>query len=249
MDTESTILKVIRDKVGCNGLRNFVDLGKMRQDTLERRLNAAGRRLNRGNMASVYVMWLRDQITRIGGAERTQVVTAFSRFLYSWDLSLDRSLEVWDDCVSYTLKMLRAWENREGVMEKMETVRNEIIQGYPSSKSGVARAKSTHAVSRPKSIDSLRPASNPRSSQPRLQENIEPPKLPSASTYQPSRRASPMVIDLTNEPEPAPSSLKIVVKLPPNNPAMPSMVPNNYICKRCGIKGKNSSSQSITNSS
>lgn len=50
--------------LGCNGLRDLHNLGFMRQDTLERRIRAAGKRINLNSTVSLCAVWLREKIGR-----------------------------------------------------------------------------------------------------------------------------------------------------------------------------------------
>ncbi|KAH0531902.1 hypothetical protein TsFJ059_000664 [Trichoderma semiorbis] len=50
--------------LGCNGLRDLYNLGYMRQDTLERRIKAAGKRINLNSTVSLCAVWLREKIGR-----------------------------------------------------------------------------------------------------------------------------------------------------------------------------------------
>ncbi|OPB38400.1 hypothetical protein A0O28_0015050 [Trichoderma guizhouense] len=50
--------------LGCNGLRDLYNLGFMRQDTLERRIKAAGKRINLNSTVSLCAVWLREKIGR-----------------------------------------------------------------------------------------------------------------------------------------------------------------------------------------
>ncbi|KAL6807701.1 hypothetical protein GGI42DRAFT_253811 [Trichoderma sp. SZMC 28013] len=50
--------------LGCNGLRDLYNLGFMRQDTLERRIKAAGKRIGLNSTVSLCAVWLREKIGR-----------------------------------------------------------------------------------------------------------------------------------------------------------------------------------------
>ncbi|CAM1511452.1 Fc.00g089650.m01.CDS01 [Cosmosporella sp. VM-42] len=140
MDPENQILVTATQVVGCNGLRNFADLGKMRQQTLEKRLTAAQKKLTRANMMSVYAMWLRDQITRIGGTERTTVVKDCCKFFDSWNCDLERVLEVWGDCTECTVRGL-SWADEDRALRQMDAVRQEIKKVFSRARSTDARAR------------------------------------------------------------------------------------------------------------
>ncbi|KAL6698233.1 hypothetical protein J3F84DRAFT_264785 [Trichoderma pleuroticola] len=50
--------------LGCNGLRDLYNLGFMRQDTLERRIKVAGKRISLNSTVSLCAVWLREKIGR-----------------------------------------------------------------------------------------------------------------------------------------------------------------------------------------
>ncbi|KAL7950293.1 hypothetical protein V8C42DRAFT_194981 [Trichoderma barbatum] len=64
MDTDRDVLYHAQVTLGCNGLRDLYNLGFMRQDTLERRIKAAGKRINLNSAVSLSAVWLREKIGR-----------------------------------------------------------------------------------------------------------------------------------------------------------------------------------------
>ncbi|UKZ73949.1 hypothetical protein TrVFT333_001603 [Trichoderma virens FT-333] len=64
METDRDVLYHAQVTLGCNGLRDLYNLGFMRQDTLERRIKAAGNRINLNSTVSLCAVWLREKIGR-----------------------------------------------------------------------------------------------------------------------------------------------------------------------------------------
>ncbi|PTB70637.1 hypothetical protein BBK36DRAFT_1174988 [Trichoderma citrinoviride] len=64
LDSDKRILYHAQVTLGCNGLRDLFSLGFMRQDTLERRINAAGKKIILNSIVSVSAVWLREKICR-----------------------------------------------------------------------------------------------------------------------------------------------------------------------------------------
>ncbi|KAL7916074.1 hypothetical protein GGI35DRAFT_17845 [Trichoderma velutinum] len=64
METDRDVLYHAQVTLGCNGLRDLYNLGFMRQDTLERRIKAAGKRINLNSTVSLCAVWLREKIGR-----------------------------------------------------------------------------------------------------------------------------------------------------------------------------------------
>ncbi|KAL7818868.1 hypothetical protein V8C44DRAFT_347434 [Trichoderma aethiopicum] len=65
MDNDKRVLYHAQVTLGCNGLRDLYSLGFMRQDTLERRINAAGKDIDLNSVVSLTAVWLREKIGRI----------------------------------------------------------------------------------------------------------------------------------------------------------------------------------------
>ncbi|KAL7938146.1 hypothetical protein V8C35DRAFT_276538 [Trichoderma chlorosporum] len=64
METDRDVLYHAQVTLGCNGLRDLYNLGFMRQDTLERRIKAAGKRISLNSTVSLCAVWLREKIGR-----------------------------------------------------------------------------------------------------------------------------------------------------------------------------------------
>ncbi|KAL6881082.1 hypothetical protein J3F83DRAFT_710909 [Trichoderma novae-zelandiae] len=64
MDTDKRVLYHAQATLGCNGLRDLFNLGFMRQDTLERRINLATTKINLNSIVSLSAVWLREKIGR-----------------------------------------------------------------------------------------------------------------------------------------------------------------------------------------
>ena len=229
MDPIETILATACEKVGCNGLRNFGDLGKMRQDTLEKRLLVTQRELTSGNMASVYAMWLQDQVSRIGGAERTKVVRTFCKFLNSWQFDPERILDLWDDCAKYALILPGGNSNR--MVMHMDAVRNEIIRVFPNSRAVDAHPRSTRVRLGSSSSNSFRTSLNTSLL---LRQQRDPgPK---------DSKALPRRINNDQDSSRAwrEEGQRIANKWAntPFSHEVKPLVPTSYVCKRCGVKGR-----------
>ncbi|KAK1256082.1 hypothetical protein MKX07_008341 [Trichoderma sp. CBMAI-0711] len=65
MDSDKRVLYHAQVTLGCNGLRDLFSIGFMRQDTIERRINAAGKRIVLNGIVSLYAVWLREKIGRV----------------------------------------------------------------------------------------------------------------------------------------------------------------------------------------
>lgn len=64
MDSDKRVLYHAQVTLGCNGLRDLFSLGFMRQDTIERRINAAGKKIILNSIVSLSAVWLREKIGR-----------------------------------------------------------------------------------------------------------------------------------------------------------------------------------------
>ncbi|TWU76542.1 hypothetical protein ED733_007780 [Metarhizium rileyi] len=58
IDSPNRTINILQRIVGCNGLRSFEDLGKMRLETLRTRSRAVDHRLSRHSVVSMYILWL-----------------------------------------------------------------------------------------------------------------------------------------------------------------------------------------------
>ncbi|EGR51664.1 uncharacterized protein TRIREDRAFT_103579 [Trichoderma reesei QM6a] len=65
MDSDKRVLYHAQVTLGCNGLRDLFSIGFMRQDTIERRINAAGKRIVLNGIVSLCAVWLREKIGRV----------------------------------------------------------------------------------------------------------------------------------------------------------------------------------------
>lgn len=64
MDSNDKILFHVRVIMRCNGFRDLYNLGVMRQDTLEKRIDGAINQLSILNIVSICAVWLRERICR-----------------------------------------------------------------------------------------------------------------------------------------------------------------------------------------
>ncbi|KAK3177825.1 hypothetical protein K4F52_009429 [Lecanicillium sp. MT-2017a] len=105
MDPLEKILRNAREKLGCNGLRNMTDLAQMRQETLEKRLISAGRRLSCKNMASIYSAWLSERICLKPSEETRGIVERMCLLLWRAGCEMKLALDVWMDCAEVQARM------------------------------------------------------------------------------------------------------------------------------------------------
>lgn len=105
MDPLEKILRNTREKLGCNGLRNMTDLAQMRQETLEKRLISAGRRLSCKNMASIYSAWLSERICLKPSEETRGIVERMCLLLWRAGCEMKLALDVWMDCAEVQARM------------------------------------------------------------------------------------------------------------------------------------------------
>ncbi|KAL7822942.1 hypothetical protein V8C26DRAFT_437014 [Trichoderma gracile] len=68
MDSDKRVLYHAQVTLGCNGLRDLFSIGFMRQDTIERRINAAGKKIVLNGIVSLCAVWLREKIGRVYSA-------------------------------------------------------------------------------------------------------------------------------------------------------------------------------------
>lgn len=64
MDSNDKILFHVRVTMGCNGFRDLYNVGVVRQDTLEKRIDGAINQLSILNIVSICAVWLRERICR-----------------------------------------------------------------------------------------------------------------------------------------------------------------------------------------
>ncbi|RFU78754.1 hypothetical protein TARUN_3460 [Trichoderma arundinaceum] len=64
LDSNERVLFHVQVTMGCNGLRDLYNLGYMRQDTLEKRIDGAINRLSVPSVVSICAIWLRERICR-----------------------------------------------------------------------------------------------------------------------------------------------------------------------------------------
>ncbi|KPM38898.1 hypothetical protein AK830_g7669 [Neonectria ditissima] len=130
MDPDHLVLSNMRDVVGCSGLRNFTDLGRMRQDTLEKRLTAVQGRLNRDSVACIYTAWLCNQYPRPNGDAKVNVLKRWSGYINLSGCSKFRATCLWDTCVDRALEGMKDAHINDFIME-MDEVRDFILEHYP----------------------------------------------------------------------------------------------------------------------
>lgn len=101
MDPQKTVLGNLRNVVGCNGLRTIVDLGIMKQATLERRLADTLGKLPVRSIASIYALWLRQNMGKL--AEDLRLAEAVHRccdYLVHDGCDRDIAIQVFQACFS-----------------------------------------------------------------------------------------------------------------------------------------------------
>lgn len=94
------IIYNIREKLGCNGLRNLTDLAQMRQETLEKRLFSSRRNLSSQNIASIYAAWLSQRICQKQLGNPRPVVEKMCSLLWQAGCEVKSVLTIWMDCAA-----------------------------------------------------------------------------------------------------------------------------------------------------
>ncbi|KAK7418367.1 hypothetical protein QQX98_003987 [Neonectria punicea] len=131
MDSDHIIISNMREVVGCTGLRNFTDLGRMRQDTLEKRLTSAEQSLSPDSMAAIYTAWLCNQTPRMSGDAKLSAMKRWSGYLNLSGCSKFRATCLWDVCVDRALERMNEVDMNDFIMES-DDVRDFILDHWPN---------------------------------------------------------------------------------------------------------------------
>ncbi|KAF7546503.1 hypothetical protein G7Z17_g8387 [Cylindrodendrum hubeiense] len=130
MDSDEKILTNMREVVGCTGLRNFTDLRRMRQDTLEKRLNAASTKLSTDSMVSIYTSWAVDRALHPADEKRNETLTRWIGYISLAGCSLHKAEYVWDASVDRMLEHTGP-SDVIGFLKQMDDARNFWLNCYP----------------------------------------------------------------------------------------------------------------------
>ncbi|KAF4966944.1 hypothetical protein FSARC_5429 [Fusarium sarcochroum] len=139
MDSNSIIIENLRQIIGFTGMRDFVDLGKVRQNRLEQKLSAASRNLSVKNMASLYMAWLFQQISLLDKHALSQVVKRWVMYVGTWGLERTEAITIWAHAQMSELSMVggaMSWKS-ERLRNEMKALRQELeLQFLGASDSG-----------------------------------------------------------------------------------------------------------------
>lgn len=228
MDSENIILTNVREVVGCNGIRHFGDLGKMRQKTIENRLRAVRRRLIPANMISIYIVWLHENIFGLGDMEFQIVIKQFCSFLVDWGCAKPEAMDIWYDFSKQVLDN-NTGSRRERIRQQLERVSEQIESEYPRRPTAGAVAR-CHEQEDPANEEKI---INAVTSSPHF--DIDPQPQPDVRPRKRKNRTH-ISIDLVKSPW-VRSSSKLDLNSTRKNEARLS-VPQGYICRLCGQTGE-----------
>ncbi|KAM0261663.1 hypothetical protein ACHAQJ_002114 [Trichoderma viride] len=94
MDSNERVLFHVQTTMGCNGLRDLYNLGFMRQDTLEKRVDGAIGKLSVSSIVSVCAVWLREKICRNSSLGMSPNVKELCVFLHRRACSRDMCCQI-----------------------------------------------------------------------------------------------------------------------------------------------------------
>lgn len=94
MDSNDQVLFHVQVTMGCNGLRDLYNVGLMRQDTLEKRIDGAINQLSIINIVSICAIWLREKICRNSFAGTSPNVKDLCVFLQRRGCSQDMCCQI-----------------------------------------------------------------------------------------------------------------------------------------------------------
>ncbi|UKZ85005.1 uncharacterized protein TrAFT101_000883 [Trichoderma asperellum] len=94
MDSNDQVLFHVQVTMGCNGLRDLYNVGFMRQDTLEKRIDGAINQLSIINIVSICAIWLREKICRNSFAGTSPNVKDLCVFLQRRGCSQDMCCQI-----------------------------------------------------------------------------------------------------------------------------------------------------------
>ncbi|KAF4126722.1 hypothetical protein GMORB2_0459 [Geosmithia morbida] len=163
MDSKGIVLETVNSVVGLSGVRDVPDLGQLRQDTLDKKIEACRKQLTDRLAASIYTLWLQDQIVRPKKAGHS--TERYCYVLASFGLPLWRVCFIWSDCSEYTLGEERdereAARIEDGLAEVTEQIKAYFeVPAVPKADDKVAD------TARPTTTLPSRPVSRTRSKRP-----------------------------------------------------------------------------------
>ena len=169
MDPLDLIIYNIREKLGCNGLRNLTDLAHMRQETLEKRLLSTRRTLSSQSIASIYSAWLSERICQKPLANPQPVVEKMCSLLRRAGCERKSVLNIWMDCAEGQSRM--HWQTpilKASLRGIGECIMNSFPQGGNSTPEtswldSVRRAERSPSKNRGRSRSPCKPRYEPRS--------------------------------------------------------------------------------------
>ncbi|KAF7557342.1 hypothetical protein G7046_g6069 [Stylonectria norvegica] len=244
MDPDHVVIKNVRDVVGCNGVRNFTDLGKMKQITLEKRLTAARPKLSSSSMMSIYAVWVRDQTFRVGGAERTYLVKVWCDYLASWGCPPRMVLSLWEDFARQPPPRFFSID-QERLRSQMNAVGVELEKYYPPRPRDIDTPSRTTAAFAlgPKDQNAQMTYSESRTYQ---DDRMEQKRSLSPFQIRKNMDTIPLVMDLkddccnesSNTSAQGSDNGHFIQDCPTNSdPTWDSRPKPDYTCRRCGKRG------------
>lgn len=132
MNSEKNIVKVLKNSLGFTNVQNLGDLGEMRQNTIETKIQKHRKKLTDINVASIYNAWLREQNCRLDKT-KSDVVKAYCRFLESFRCQPPWIATMWDECTRGALKDAVNTDETERIERHMLKIRGEIEKYFGKS--------------------------------------------------------------------------------------------------------------------
>lgn len=260
MGTKDDIIKILQKKLGFSGLRNSSDLGKMRQATLEKKINIERDKLTVGNVATIYNMWLQEQKGPFQKAHEIMVKT-YCKCLESFHCQPSAIAMLWNECAADALKTAADAREEKQLKDYMDRIADEIQIHFKKVKpAGKGKAVSSVGSCQPVAASvtkgtmatALNPNPKPPNTRqpPRIDSNIkESPHFgvdkastklhtflaaPQATVK--SRQPEPILIDLTKDSwETGPAQPLVLQHNDEWDETMPP--PSSYVCHRCNCRG------------
>jgi hypothetical protein len=204
MERPKDIVVILREALLMNGLRNFTDLGQLRQKTIEKKLTENRPKLSANHLASIYLLWLRH-----GSAARMETdteidnsVKAIFHFLEPKGCKWSQIKAIWKDCMETVTKETKPQRHRLVIVNRSMTAclkdlkhrERAATSDYPSLDGPYSepRRKPSSIFKRGTSLSPVIQTVNPPLTAPRT----EPPL---AQLNRLHNRQRPVIIDLTQE--------------------------------------------------
>lgn len=216
MDPDRLILENLHSALGCNGMRNFSDLGRMRQSRLEERLDNARSKLSPQNIASIYARWLQRHTLGIEREDAEKVVDAWCKYLAKIGWHKGNAQFIWLECTTRAVRETRNDKEFKQVGSRVYVVMDRILNYRASDQ---AKAEAVSSSKQPSPLPSTADVKN----------NSAPPRL--GRSFEPT---------LSVQPEAMSSTLPDTRSSKEKNSRVPTMrrLPEGYLCKVCEIKGR-----------